>query len=194
MHDILADDVYLAVKQLLPRVPAVFFDRDGTLCVDMNYLRRRDDFKLLPGMDDLARLKEREFRLIGITNQSGIARGLVDEGFAAEINDLFVKRYGFDDFFCCPHLPEDNCSCRKPEPGMLHDARNKYGIDLRRSYVVGDKEADMMLARAAGATGVLVRTGQQSDSAHADHVVEGIRDAVDLILHSEGSRDAEHQA
>ncbi len=191
MHDILSDDVYLAVKQLLPGMPAVFFDRDGTLCEDVHYLSRRDDFRLLPGIDDLAALKDLGFRLVGVTNQSGIARGLVEEGFAREINNVFVERYGFDDFFYCPHLPEDNCSCRKPEPGMLHDARNKHGIDLKRSYVVGDKDADMMLAKAVGAKALFVKTGQQRDSAHADHVVEGLKEAVDLIMNAVRTGDVE---
>jgi len=191
MHDILPDDVYLGIKKILPRMPAVFLDRDGTLCEDVNYLSRHDDFRLLPGIDDLAVLKSLGFRLIGVTNQSGIGRGLVDEGFAREINNVFVERYGFDDFFYCPHLPEDNCSCRKPEPGMLHDARNKYGIDLKKSYVVGDKDADMMLAKAVGAKALFVKTGQQRDSAHAGHVVEGLKEAVDLIRDAVRTGDVE---
>ena len=184
MYDISSDDVYLAIKKILPEKPAVFFDRDGTLCEDVNYLSRREDFRPLPGIDDLAMLKDRGFRVIGVTNQSGIGRGLVDEGFAREINDVFVERFGFDDFLYCPHLPGEYCSCRKPEPGMLHNARNKYGIDLKKSYVVGDKDADIMLAKAVGAKALLVRTGQQRDSADADYVVEGLREAVDLIINA----------
>jgi heptosyltransferase-2 len=182
MHDILSEDVYLAVKGLVPEKRAVFFDRDGTLCEDVNYLSRREDFRPLPGLDRLALLKERGFRLIGVTNQSGIARGLVDERVAVEINTIFVERYGFDGFFYCPHLPEENCSCRKPEPGMLHDARRRYGIDLRRSYVVGDKDADTQLARVVGAKAVFVKTGQQTSSADADVSADGLKEAVDFIL------------
>ena len=194
MYDILSEDVYLAIKKILPKKPAVFFDRDGTLCEDANYLSRRDDFRPLPGIDDLAALRSLGFSLIGVTNQSGIARGLVDEDFAREINNVFVERYGFDDFFYCPHLPEEYCSCRKPEPGMLHDARYKCGIDLKKSYVVGDKDADMMLARAVGAKAVLVRTGRQRDSAHADYVAEGLKEAVDFIMKDGRSGDVESRA
>ncbi len=184
MYDIRSDDVYLAIKKILPMKPAVFFDRDGTLCEDVNYLSRQEDFRLLPGVVDLMALKSRGFKLIGVTNQSGIGRGLVEEGFAKEVNNVFIERFGFDDFFYCPHLPEDYCSCRKPEPGMLYNARHKYGIDPRKSYVVGDKDADMILARAVGAKAVLVRTGQQRESAHADYVAEGLKEAVDFIIKS----------
>jgi heptosyltransferase-2 len=188
MNDILPDDVYLAIRKTIPRSAAVFLDRDGTLCEDVNYLSSSRDFRPLPGIDGLAALKGR-FRLVGVTNQSGIGRGLVDGNFTAGINNIFVEQYGFDDFFCCPHLPEDYCACRKPEPGMLHDARNKYGIDLRRSYVVGDKDADMRLAKAVGARAVLVRTGQQRDSVYADFVADGLREVVDFIMR-EGTGDA----
>jgi histidinol-phosphate phosphatase family protein len=151
----------------------------------MNYLKSRDDFRLLPGVGNLARLKAAGLMLIGVTNQSGVARGLVGEGFVREINNLFIKEFGFDGFFYCPHHPEEHCPCRKPEPGMINDARHTYGIDPRKSYVVGDKEADMLLARAVGARGILIRTGQQKDSPHADFVAEGLREAVDLIMKNE---------
>jgi heptosyltransferase-2 len=185
MYDIAQDDVFLAVKELLPDKKAVFFDRDGTLCEDMNYLNNRDNFRLLPGVEDLARLKAGGFMLIGVTNQSGVARGLVEEGFVEEINGVFINDFGFDGFFYCPHHPEEHCSCRKPEPGMLHDARRTYGIDLRKSYVVGDKEGDMLLAKAAGAKGVFIRTGRNEDSSRADFVAEGLREAVDFVLRDE---------
>ncbi len=185
MYDIASDDVFLAVKELLPDKKAVFFDRDGTLCEDMNYLNSRDDFRLMPGVDELGRLKAVGFMLIGVTNQSGVARGLVDEGFVREINDIFVNDLGFEGFFYCPHHPDEHCSCRKPEPGMVYEARHAYGIDPRRSYVVGDNEADMLLAKAAGAKGILLSTGRQKESPHADFVAEGLCEAVDFILKDE---------
>jgi heptosyltransferase-2 len=182
MYDITSDDVYLAIKRLLPREPAVFFDRDGTLCEDVEYLSRREDFRLLPGVEDLVRLKDRGYRLIGVTNQSGIARGLVEERFVREINDLFVTLFGFDDFFFCPHHPDEHCGCRKPEPQMLCEARYEHGIDLGKSFVVGDKDSDMIMAKSAGAGAILVGTGKQSDSPVADFVANGLKEAVDFIL------------
>ncbi|NJD55330.1 MAG: lipopolysaccharide heptosyltransferase II [Nitrospirae bacterium] len=175
-------EVFGAVKKLVSTKRAVFFDRDGTLCKDAHYLARMEDFEIFPSIAGLERLREKGFSLIGITNQSGIARGLVQEEFARKINQIFKDQYGFEDFYYCPHHPDDHCSCRKPEPGMLLRARNEHGIDLKRSVVVGDKHDDMVLARVAGAKGVLVRTGKAQSSQYADAVVDGLDDAVRVIL------------
>jgi heptosyltransferase-2 len=187
MEMITSEEVFEAVKASVNVKRAVFFDRDGTLCKDPGYLRRIEDFEVFPGIGSLTRLKERGFTLIGVTNQSGIARGLVDEDFVKQVNAVFLDNYGFDGFYYCPHHPDEHCSCRKPEPGLLMDARVDYNIDLKRSFVVGDKDLDMLLSRAAGATGILVRTGQDSVSPNADYSVENIGEAVDLILRIENA-------
>ncbi len=181
MYAIPSDEVSLAIKRIMPGTRAVLFDRDGTLCEDVDYLSKWDDFKVLPGVEDLVKLKEKGFSLIGVSNQSGVARGRIKEPFVNEVNQLFMDKFGFDDFFYCPHLPEEHCSCRKPEPGMLYALRCKHGIDLRNSYVVGDKEIDMVLARAAGARGILVRTGKEQESRYADFVVDNLQEAMKLI-------------
>jgi heptosyltransferase-2 len=185
MCAVTSDEVYFGIRKVLPQRKAVFFDRDGTLCKDVGYLNNWNDLAVFPEIESLRALKDRGFALLGISNQSGIARGLVDDSFAKEVNRRFVERYGFDDFFYCPHHPDDGCACRKPEPGMLVQARAKHGIDLKGSYIVGDKDADMVLARAVGARGILVKTGQQKASDHADFVVEGLREAVAVILSNE---------
>ncbi len=182
LYAITAEDVYHALKGLLPARPAVFFDRDGTLCRDAHYLNDWKDLEIFPETESIRTLKERGFSLIGVTNQSGIKKGIVDEGFMRDINRVFIDKYGFDDFYYCPHGPEDNCSCRKPEPGMLLRARRDHKIDLRRSYVVGDKEADMLVAKAVGAKAVLVLTGRHKESIHADFIVKDLKEAVDLIF------------
>lgn len=182
MDTITSDDVREELAQILPTRKAVFFDRDGTLCRDANYLNRWEDFELFSGIDSLRSLKEQGYLLIGVSNQSGIGRGLVGEAFTREVNQLFIDKYGFDDFFYCPHAPSECCACRKPEPGMLLDARLKHRIDLKHSFVVGDKDADMLLARMVGAKGIHVRTGQQEASAHADISVESLSEAVSAIL------------
>jgi heptosyltransferase-2 len=145
-----------------------------------------EDFEVFPDLGSLARLKEKGFSLIGVTNQSGIARGLVAEDFVKQINKIFLDTYGFDAFYYCPHHPQEHCSCRKPEPGLLLEARVDYNIDLKKSFVVGDKDIDMLLAKSVGAIGIHVRTGQESASPSADYVVENIGEAVDLILGTEG--------
>lgn len=182
MQGITSEDVYSGIKKILPDKKAVFFDRDGTLCRDANYLSRWEDFEVLPDIDAVKILKKRGFRLIGISNQSGIARGAVVESFAREVNQVFIDRYGFDAFYCCPHHPADHCPCRKPEPAMLFEARAGHKINLKKSYVVGDKDADMLLAKTVGAKGALVLTGRQRDSVYADITVKDLKSAVDFII------------
>ncbi|MDI6889925.1 MAG: lipopolysaccharide heptosyltransferase II [Thermodesulfovibrionales bacterium] len=182
MYAITSDDVYYGIKKLLPNRPAVFFDRDGTLCRDVGYLNKYDDLQIFTDIDSITLLKERGFKLIGVTNQSGIARGIIEEDFVREVNKIFIERYDFDDFYYCPHHPEEYCSCRKPEPGMLLRARAEQGIDPKRSYVVGDKETDMLLAKAVGAKGILVRTGAAKESVYADFIAKNITEAVDFII------------
>jgi heptosyltransferase II len=182
MDLIISDEVYSAVKKQVFAKRAVFFDRDGTLCRDADYLNKLEDLEIFTEISSLSTLRERGFSLIGISNQSGIARGIVQENITKQVNQVFMDRYGFDAFYYCPHHPDDHCSCRKPQPGMLIKGRNDYGIDLKRSFVVGDKDDDMILAKAVGATAILVKTGKTKTSLHADAVVEGLGDAVRTIV------------
>ncbi|MBA4372806.1 MAG: lipopolysaccharide heptosyltransferase II [Thermodesulfovibrio sp.] len=181
MEMISAAEVYEAGLKLIKTERAVFFDRDGTLCRDAHYLARMEDFELLPGMDELRLLKDRGFRLIGITNQSGIARGRVKEDFVRDVNNIFIRRYGFDAFYYCPHHPDEHCSCRKPEPGLLYEARADYAIDLKQSFMVGDKNIDMLLAASVGATGIHVRTGQEGQATAAEQSASDLKEVVRLI-------------
>jgi heptosyltransferase-2 len=176
------------VKKLIAPRKAVFFDRDGTLCRDAHYLSRMEDLEIFPSISSLEGLRENGFSLIGISNQSGIARGLVQEEFAQTVNRIFIDSHGFDAFYYCPHHPDDHCSCRKPEPGMLIRARAEHHVDLKRSFVVGDKDDDMVLARTVGARGILVKTGKAQSSAHADAVAGGIEEAVRMILEMDGRK------
>ncbi|GAB4389847.1 MAG: lipopolysaccharide heptosyltransferase II [Thermodesulfovibrionales bacterium] len=182
MENIAVDDVMGALSGLLPGRRAVFFDRDGTLNEDTGYLNKWDDFKELPYIEDLKLLKDKGFMLVGITNQSGVARGIIEEGFVGEVNQRFMERHGFDAFYHCPHHPDEHCPCRKPSPGMFLEARHDHRIDLKGSYMVGDRESDMAAARAVGARGVFVRTGHDTDAPDADFVVGDLREAVRIIL------------
>ena len=185
MYAIASDDVYLGIKKILPRSPAVFFDRDGTLCRDTGYINTYDDFQIFSEIENVKNLKEKGFKLIGITNQSGIARGIVGEDFVREVNSIFIQQYGFDDFYYCPHHPDEHCPCRKPEPGMILKARAKHKIDFKKSYVVGDKEVDMLLAKAVGAKGILLETGEAKESVNADFIAKDFTEAVNWILEHE---------
>lgn len=171
MKSIDVSEVWDAIQEVLPGKKAVFFDRDGTLCKDANYLRRWEDFEVFPDIERIKELKDSGFLLIGITNQSGIKRGIVQEEFVKEVNRFFIEKYGFDDFLYCPHHPDDGCFCRKPNPGMPLIARYKYGIDFKKSYVVGDKELDVELAQMIGARGILIGR----DAKNLKEVVEIIR-------------------
>jgi len=182
MEAINAREVFQHVESLAPRSRAVFFDRDGTLCRDADYLNDWENFHPFEDLASLDELKVAGFKLVGISNQSGIARGIVDSGFAVACNNFFVDKHSFDAFYHCPHHPNDLCSCRKPQPGMALQARAEMGLDLQRSYVVGDKDDDMLLARAIGAKGILVTTGKQQDSEHADFVTPDLAGAVRWIL------------
>lgn len=186
MDLIAPDEVFEAVKSLTGRRKAIFFDRDGTLCKDVHYLNRMEDLEIFGRVDVIRRLKEKGFLLIGVSNQSGVARGLVDEKFVGKVNRLFIDSYGFDDFYYCPHHPDDHCSCRKPEPGLLYRARTEHKIDLKASYIVGDKEADLLLARSVGATGILVKTGKEASSAYADFIAEDLEQVTDFVLAEAG--------
>jgi heptosyltransferase-2 len=184
MNDITADEVFNAVREMVGRNKrrAVFLDRDGTLCKDMNYLSRIEDLEIFSAVSNLKRLKENGYRLFGVTNQSGIARDIVTEDFVKRVNTIFMEQYGFDGFYYCPHHPDEHCSCRKPEPGLLFDARADHGVDLKRSVIVGDKDLDMKMAKSVGAVGILVRTGKESYSKHADFIAKNIEEAVNIIL------------
>ena len=182
MYAITSDDVYLALKQILPEHRAVFFDRDGTLCKEVGYLNNFDNFTIFPEIDHVRLLREKGFKLIGVTNQSGVAKGIIKEEFVQDMNKIFIERYGFDDFYYCPHHPDEHCPSRKPEPRMLLRARAKHRIDLKKSYVVGDKETDILLAKAVSAKGILVKTGKDKESPDADYEAKNLKDAVDFII------------
>ena len=188
MKGIAASEVVEALKSVLPGRKAVFFDRDGTLCRDPGYLSRREDFEPFPELRALSRLRQAGFSLIGVTNQSGIGRGIVDEGFVREINGYFVREHGFEAFYYCPHLPGGRCSCRKPSPGMLFRARRDLCIDLRKSYMIGDKDTDVLAARAAGAKAVLVggrRAGAAVEYGAPDFIARNLSEAINHIIESE---------
>ncbi len=186
MTDIATDDVFSELQQILPKEKAVFLDRDGTLNEDVGYLNSFSNLKIFDGArKNLQRLKKAGFRLIGVTNQSGIARGLISEEFVTAVNSYMQKKLGIDDFYFCPHHPDNGCQCRKPRHMMLRKARLKHGINLKTSYVVGDKDLDMLLARSAGARGILVLTGIDKESEHADFTAKDLTEAVGWILKQE---------
>jgi D-glycero-D-manno-heptose 1,7-bisphosphate phosphatase len=156
--------------------PAVFLDRDGTMIHEAGYLGRFDDLRWFPWTVDAVRLLNRAGFLVCVTtNQGGIGLGLYTEEFLQELHRRMSATLAecgavVDGWFYCPHHPSAlvealraDCACRKPRPGMIQRAAAELDIDVGRSFVVGDKLADVGLATQAGATGILVRTGYGED-------------------------------
>lgn len=187
--------------------PAVFLDRDGTMIHDVGYLSRVEDVRWFPWSIDAIRLLNRAGFLVCVTtNQGGIGLGFYDEHLVhrvhAEMTAAVVASGGrIDGWFFCPHHPLSKidafrveCDCRKPRAGMIGQATREFDIDLARSFVVGDKLADMDLAANVGARGVLVKTGygQAELVRHggampsAAFVAETLMDATSWILAQAG--------
>ena len=140
-----------------------FLDRDGVLNVDFGYVHTREKFVWVPGaIQAMQKLSNLDFKLIIITNQSGIARGFYTEKnfgelMKAVIDDLLTYKVEILDFFYCPHHIDGilkrykiNCECRKPKPGLIKQALAKYSIDLKNSILIGDQETDIIAGKTAG--------------------------------------------
>ncbi len=145
--------------------PALFLDRDGVVIADAHYLSDPEKVQILPGVSKAMALARREgFLLVGVSNQSGIGRGYFSLQEFESVMDaldgkLFLQEAQFDSFHYCPHTPDEDCACRKPRLGMFDEAQALHGVDLSRSWMIGDKCSDVVFGRAAGMAGVLVRTG-----------------------------------
>jgi D-glycero-D-manno-heptose 1,7-bisphosphate phosphatase len=168
--------------------PAVFIDRDGTIMEDTNHCSDPKDVRIFPGvLEALRRLKSGGFKIVVITNQSGIGRGLftLDQYRAVEAEVLRQLGDGLvDATYYCPDAPEQYSECRKPAPGMVVKATRDHQIDLSRSFLIGDKEIDVECARNAGVRAIRVRTGIHRDvtGSNADWVADDVPAAVQIIL------------
>lgn len=149
---------------------AIFLDRDGTMAKDVNYCRRPEDFKLFPYTAKAIKLlKKHGFKVIVVTNQSGVARGYFTEETLARIHDKMKRELAKEDAFVdaiyyCPHHPDDNCGCRKPKTKMILQAAQDINIDLSQSYVIGDLKMDIELGKAVGAKTILVGDSLSSEA------------------------------
>ncbi|HYM12110.1 MAG TPA: HAD-IIIA family hydrolase [Bryobacterales bacterium] len=168
--------------------PAVFFDRDGVLVKPI--LRagipyaplRRKDFSLLPGAPEAVRtVRAAGFLAIVVTNQPEVRRGTLDPALLAEFHQLLREQTLVDDILACPHDDRDRCECRKPKPGMIHEAARRHSIDLARSYMIGDTDRDLSAARAAGLPLILIDAAY-NQRLKADFRVANAIDAARLIL------------
>lgn len=169
---------------------ALFLDRDGTVNVDHGYVDRPERVDLVPGAARaIAAARAMGLTVIVVSNQSGVGRGYFGEAEVARVNDTIRARLEaeepeakLDGLYCCPHAPaaagERGCECRKPAPGMLLRAAREHGIDLARSWTVGDKPSDVAAGRAAGTRTILISPDGSPDG--ADH---GARDLGEAVAH-----------
>lgn len=140
----------------------IFLDRDGTINDDYGYVHEKDKLKFLPGViEGLKKLIESNYKLIIITNQSGIGRGYYTEEEYHEftkymLEELKKNNIYIDDIYYCPHTVKDNCNCRKPKLKLFYDAIEKYNVDIENSYAIGDKERDLSICNDTKITGILV--------------------------------------
>ena len=181
--------------------PAVFLDRDGTMIEERGYLHDLDLVTPFPfTAPAIVRLREAGFAIVVVTNQAGVARGLFDEEAVRRVHarlDMLLAPAGAapDAYYYCPHHPEGvvegyrvACGCRKPAPGLVERAARDLDLDVRRSFVVGDKWIDVGLANRAGARGILVRTGygagetEPPPGVRVETIVPTLAEAADAIL------------
>jgi D-glycero-D-manno-heptose 1,7-bisphosphate phosphatase len=148
--------------------PAIFLDRDGVIIENLaTYVRTWEDVKWIPGaLEGLISASASPYKIIIVTNQSAVGRGILTLEQAWEINHRLVRSIvqaggRIDGIYMCPHAPLDNCSCRKPEPGLLLQAASELSLDLPRSILIGDAISDLQAGQAAGLRQtILVRSGR----------------------------------
>lgn len=170
----------------MPHTKALFLDRDGVINQDRQYVYRREDFEFVEGIFELvAAARQKGYKIIIVTNQSGIGRGLYSENDFHTLMLWLKNELPFDGLYFCPHHPDAAqgeyrrvCADRKPAPGMILRAARDHDLDLGRSFLIGDKETDIAAAQAAGiGTSILLGT---ADSA-ANYVVQTLKQAQALL-------------
>ena len=177
---------------------AVFLDRDGTINRDShNYIKSREEFEFLPAsLDAIRNLTRNGFVNFVITNQSAVPRNLISTDELESVHNIMIEtvlRNGGEirEVFYCPHMPADGCDCRKPEPGLIYRARDKYDIELSQAVMVGDSPKDIECARRAGCGwAILVKSGinegaeaeLKARQLHADYVAKDLYEAAEWII------------
>jgi len=175
-----------------PARRAVFLDRDGVIVRShvrdgkAYAVRRLEDFRLLPGAAAaIARLKKAGFFLVVVTNQPDIANGLISEKIVKEMHTRLLAKTAIDDVRLCPHNSEAKCDCRKPKPGMLLSAAADHNIDLRKSFMVGDRISDVLAGSRAGCQSIFIDrryAESRGQTIGTDLIARSLPGAADIIL------------
>ncbi len=177
---------------------AVFLDRDGVINEDFGYVHKIENFHIYPEVfPALRKLQEAGYKLLVVTNQSGIAVGYYTEGDFLKLTEYMLKVFEkegikIDKVYYCPHHPEGiipeltmKCDCRKPESGMIRQGIQEFNIDPSASFLIGDKETDIKAAHKEGIKAALVKTGQGMkyvENTEADYIGENILDVVENFI------------
>lgn len=172
---------------------AIFLDRDGVINKHIPYCSRPEDFEFLPLVAEGIRLlNEKGFKVVVVTNQSGIGRGYFTEGMLSVIHykmtqELLKHGAHIDAIYYCPHHPEDNCTCRKPNTDMLLKAAKELNIELNQSYMIGDSEIDIETGKKVGCKTFLIVSDEKKDKSYhhildTQYIVPNIFAAAQLII------------
>lgn len=196
-------------KNLANKQKAIFLDRDGTINEYVGFLRKEEDFRLIPGVSEaIKKINNSGYLAIVVTNQPVIARGEVTEEELEEIHKKMETLLGLDgayidDIYYCPHHPDKGfegeipelkieCDCRKPKTGMLEKAAREHNIDLSSSIMIGDSTLDIKMAENAGMQSVLLKTGQKGEDGKYDVsptlIAEDLNDAINKIIYKKVSK------
>ena len=174
--------------------PAVFLDRDGVLAKEKSYVLSVNELEIFPYTAECIRqIHKKGYYAVVITNQSGIARGLFTEAELAEMNDRLMKETGVDAVYYCPHHPEGKvkeyrkeCSCRKPEMGLLKAAAKDLDIDMSKSWMVGDRAGDILAGEKAGVKTILLESGYGlrglEKEVTPDYTLNDLRDVMEVLI------------
>lgn len=172
-------------------IKTIFLDRDGVINEETSYLHKIEDFKFINGVFEACLyFAKLDYKIIIVTNQSGISRGYYTESDYQKLTKWLLAQFKKNnisilDTFYCPHSPEFNCNCRKPKPGMFNQAKIKHSIDIEKSWMIGDKENDILAAFSAGIKNtILVRSGHliKENNSKSTYIVDSIKDSIKLIL------------
>ena len=171
-------------------IKTIFLDRDGVINKEVNYLHKIEKFEFIEGIFDACLyFQNLKYKIIIISNQSGISRGYFNENDYKNLTEWMLRQFDKNsisilDIFYCPHGPESKCKCRKPEPGMFIEAKTKHNINMRESWMIGDSETDIQAANNAGISNtILVRSGHSIDelNSKSKYIIDSIRQSNEVI-------------
>ena len=177
---------------------AIFLDRDGVINVDHQYVSKIENFEFIPKtIEALKKASESDYRLIIITNQSGIGRGYytLEDYKKLErymLNEFKKESIKILEVFFCPHNYDGNCECRKPKTKFFREAKDRFNIDLDQSFMIGDKTADIKAGHDAGCKTILVETGKAGKDGHyetkPDFIAQDLYNAISIILEEKSDK------